>query len=98
MKRGVMGTFHHISPKHLQRYVNEFAGRHNIKDKDTLARMSLIALGMVGKRLRYRDLTAGPTAYAFYRQFTRKVDLVNISNLKDVAIDESEMMEAVLEG
>ena len=98
MKRGVMGTFHHISPKHLQRYVNEFAGRHNIKDKDDIARMTLIALGMVGKRLRWSDLVAGPAAYAFYRQFTRKVDMVNISNLREVAIDEAELSEAVLEG
>lgn len=27
LKRGVYGTFHSISPKHLQRYVNEFAFR-----------------------------------------------------------------------
>lgn len=58
LKRGYHGTFHHMSFKHLHRYVNEFAGRHNIRDKDTLEQMSLLAAGMVGKRLRYQDLIA----------------------------------------
>ena len=84
--------------KHLQRYVNEFASRHNINDKDTLMRMSLIALGTVGKRFRWKDLVAGPSAYAFYRQFTKKVDMVNFSNLRAVTIDETEILHAVLEG
>ena len=30
LKRAHKGTFHKISQKHLQRYVNEFAGKHNI--------------------------------------------------------------------
>ena len=29
LKRGYMGTYHHLSAKHLSRYVAEFAGRHN---------------------------------------------------------------------
>lgn len=57
-KRGLHGTFHHVSEKHLGRYVREFAGRHNIRDLDTLAQMAVLARGMVGKRLRYRDLVA----------------------------------------
>lgn len=58
MKRGYHGTFHHMSPQHLHRYVNEFAGRHNIRDLDTIAQMTALARGMVGKRLRYADLVA----------------------------------------
>ena len=36
MKRGFKGSYHHMSPKHLQRYVNEFAGRYNIRNFDTI--------------------------------------------------------------
>ena len=56
LKRAYEGTCHHISPKHLHRYVNEFAGRHNMRDKDTFAMMGMIAAQMVGKRLMYKDL------------------------------------------
>ena len=56
LKRGHKGTFHKISPKHLQRYVNEFAGRHNDREADTINQMTHMAQGMIGKRLRYRDL------------------------------------------
>ncbi len=58
LKRGYMGTYHRMSPKHLQRYVNEFAGRHNIRPLDTLDQMRAIILGLEGKRLRYRELVA----------------------------------------
>ena len=58
LKRGYHGTFHHLSDKHLQRYVNEFAGRHNIRDLNTIEQMAALTHGMIGKRLRYRDLVA----------------------------------------
>ncbi len=51
------GTFHHISHEHLQRYVNEFSGRHNHRKLDTLKQMQTIASRMVGKRLKYSELT-----------------------------------------
>ncbi len=57
-KRGYMGTYHQISPKHLNRYVNEFAGRHNSRPLDTRHQMASIVRRMEGKRLRYRDLTS----------------------------------------
>ena len=56
LKRGYMGTYHKMSNKHLHRYVDEFAGRYNIRSLDTIDQMVALALGMVGKRLRYRDL------------------------------------------
>ena len=58
LKRGYYGTYHRISPKHLGRYVKEFSGRHNQRFSDTLVQMRLIAVGMCGKRLRYKDLIA----------------------------------------
>ena len=56
LKRGYHGTYHHMSEKHLNRYVTEFSGRHNERTRDTLDQMQLIVDGMVGKRLRYKDL------------------------------------------
>jgi len=58
LKRGYHGTYHHMSEKHLGRYVGEFAGRHNARPADTIDQMSSLARGMVGKRLLYRDLIA----------------------------------------
>ena len=58
LKRGYQGTFHKFSEKHLDRYVREFAGRHNIRPRDTLDMMRFVAIGMAGKRLRYKDLIA----------------------------------------
>ena len=58
LKRGYQGTFHHFSEKHLDRYVTEFSGRHNDRERDTIDQMSHIAEGMVGKRLKYKDLIA----------------------------------------
>ncbi len=56
LKRAYDGTFHWFSHKHLDRYVTEFAGRHNIRDKDTVDQMIHLAAGMVGKKLTYRVL------------------------------------------
>ena len=56
MKRGYHGVYHRMSVKHLHRYVAEFAGRHNIREKDTIDQMSHVFAGMFGKRLMYKDL------------------------------------------
>ena len=56
LKRGYHGTYHQVSAKHLQRYVDEFSGRHNVRNLDTLDQMALVAKSMDGKRLRYREL------------------------------------------
>jgi transposase-like protein len=56
-KRGVYGTFHHISEQHLQRYLNEFSFRYSnrsglgINDGE---RAALAIKGAEGKRLTYR--------------------------------------------
>ena len=56
LKRAHKGTFHRLSAKHLHRYVDEFVGRHNMRERDTLDQMARIAIGMEGKNLHYRDL------------------------------------------
>ena len=56
LKRGFHGTYHKISPKHLQRYVDEFSGRQGIRERGTIDQMNTVVAGMVGKRLRYQDL------------------------------------------
>ena len=58
LKRAHKGTFHKLSPKHLDRYVQEFAGRHNARDLDTIDQMAEVASGMQGKRLKYSALVA----------------------------------------
>ena len=56
LKRGYVGVHHKISPKHLGRYVTEFAGRHNDRCSDTVEQMGALVRGIVGKRLRYSGI------------------------------------------
>ena len=58
LKRGISGTYHHVSPKHLDRYATEFEGRHNTRPLDTEDLIQGVIEGMDGKRLRYQDLIA----------------------------------------
>ncbi len=58
LKRAHQGTFHKLSPKHLNRYVQEFAGKHNMREMDTMDQMRGVVAGLVGRRLMYRELTA----------------------------------------
>lgn len=53
LKRGMYGTFHHVSKKHLHRYCDEFSFRWDHRKADDCTR-TLAALKMVGgKRLMY---------------------------------------------
>ncbi len=57
LKRGVYGTFHHVSQQHLKRYLAEFDYRYNEREAlgvDDETRMAKSVQGIVGKRLTYR--------------------------------------------
>jgi hypothetical protein len=57
-KRGLIGVYHHASPKHLDRYVDEFSFRlneGNVKNH-TLTRLDSFIDGAAGKRLTYKAL------------------------------------------
>ncbi len=58
LKRAHKGVYHKMSHKHLQRYVNEFSGRHGIRERDTLNQMQAVVSWVAGKRLSYKDLVA----------------------------------------
>lgn len=58
LKRGIMGTFHHISRAHLHRYCDEFAFRYSTRSAmgvDDGQRAALIVKGAEGKRLTYKQ-------------------------------------------
>ena len=54
LKRGVHGTFHHVSKKHLFRYCDEFSFRWNHRRVNDGARVVRAIEGMEGKRMRYK--------------------------------------------
>ncbi len=58
LKRAHKGTFHKMSPKHLDRYVQEFVARHNMRESGTIDQMCETVARFVGRRLLYRSLIA----------------------------------------
>lgn len=60
LKRGVVGVYHHVSVKHLGRYVDEFTFRLNDGDvkRHTLDRLDSMLDAAVGRRLTYKALVS----------------------------------------
>lgn len=56
LKRGIYGIYHSVSEKHLQAYVNEFAGRYNTRNSTNAERFDLILAKSEGN-LSYNKLT-----------------------------------------
>lgn len=56
LKRGIYGTFHHVSPQHLQRYAEEFDFRWSNKDVSDTERTFRAIAQTGGKRLTYRKV------------------------------------------
>jgi len=57
LKRGYIGTFHYMSPKHLQRYVDEFSSRQNMNRCDTIDVMAITTKAAIGRYLPWKELT-----------------------------------------
>ncbi len=55
LKRGVTGTFHHVSEQHLDRYVDEFAFRYNRRKASDAERAVMAIKKSGGKRLYYKQ-------------------------------------------
>jgi transposase-like protein len=56
LKRGIHGTFHHISKKHLLRYCNEFSFRWGNRKVNDGKRATEAVKGAEGKRLMLKEL------------------------------------------
>lgn len=54
-KRGVIGTYHHMSEAHLARYCREFDFRYNTRHLNDAERTAEAIKGARGKRLMYRQ-------------------------------------------
>ena len=56
LKRGINGIYHHVSEKHLERYLDEYANRYNTRDLTSQERFELF-LGQSESVLSYKKLT-----------------------------------------
>ncbi len=67
LKRGITGTYHHVSQQHLKRYLAEFDFRYNERsalEVDDKLRAEKALKGIVGKRLTYRRTGDGANQQA----------------------------------
>lgn len=58
LKRGIVGTFHHVSKGHLHRYCDELVFRYNYRTAlgvNDGQRAAILAAGIEGKRLTYKQ-------------------------------------------
>lgn len=56
VKRSVIGIYHYISPKHLNRYLQEFTFRYNYKHEKPYNVMNAVLVQSIGKYLPYSEL------------------------------------------
>ena len=58
VKRMIRGTYVHVAPFHLQRYLDEEVWRFNWRKANDGGRFARVMLGVLGKRITYRQLCA----------------------------------------
>ena len=56
LKRGLHGSYHHVSERHFGRYLNEFDYRYNGRNLSDKERTDEALRGVIGKRLTYRPV------------------------------------------
>ena len=54
LKRAYKGMFNNLSPKHLARCVLEFAGRHHVREMDTIEQLKSLRNGTQGRTVTYK--------------------------------------------
>lgn len=64
LKRGIVGSFHHVSKGHLARYCDEFAFRYNARKVTDGKRAAMLVAGAEGKRLTFRQPSNSPATSA----------------------------------
>lgn len=64
LKRGIYGIYHQVSPKHLQRYCDEFSYRYNTRKDKANERFTYTLKNAGNYRLRYQDLIQKDTTEA----------------------------------
>lgn len=60
VKRGLIGTYHHVDGQHLCRYLDEFDFRYNTRDITDAKRMMVALKGTEGERFYYCQLLSEP--------------------------------------
>ena len=58
LKRGIVGAFHHVSEKHLGRYLSEFDRRWNTRKQSDGERAVNVIKTAIGRRLTYAEMVA----------------------------------------
>ena len=57
LMRGHKGIYHKMNPKHLDRYVQEFASRHNVHNTNMFRQMGVVVRALEGRHITYGNLT-----------------------------------------
>ena len=84
LKRSLHGTWHHVSRKHLHRYVNEATMRLNDGNvrHDRISRMESLARGMDNRRIRYRNLIVAQMVVAMAADALERMHVSGLQGLE----------------